>query len=76
MDNYIFDSGTSTLVEQEDDATVEGFMQGYGDEETIEECDECGTALNEDNKIVESVDGEEHKFCSKICLEEFKESIV
>ncbi len=66
-------SGNLSFPEEGDDAN--GFMEGYSKEEEIEECSECGSALNEDNKVAKEIEGENYLFCSDLCVEEFEESI-
>jgi hypothetical protein len=57
------------------DSNEEAFMKGYNDDEKIEECEECGEALNPDNRLVQVIDEEQHIFCSKTCAKEYEESI-
>ncbi|HIH11481.1 TPA: hypothetical protein HA241_04790 [Candidatus Woesearchaeota archaeon] len=65
--------------ETADETTVEtseeGFMKGYADEEEVEECAECGTAIREEKKAMREIEGEKYVFCSKNCADEFEESI-
>ena len=57
------------------DSTEEGFMKGYMDEGNVEECEECGSAVDKEHKELREIDGETHLFCSKTCAEEFEESL-
>jgi hypothetical protein len=80
MDGYVFDgdeqSSSKKVLEQGGLETSEqAFMQGYSDDETIEECAECGSAVEDESKNVKEVGGESYLFCSNSCAEEFKESI-
>ncbi|MBT4539861.1 hypothetical protein HOI26_03900 [Candidatus Woesearchaeota archaeon] len=63
------------LQHDEDESAEEGFMKGYSEEETIEECAECGSALHEQKKVVKQFDGDAVQFCSADCAEDFAESI-
>lgn len=80
MENYTFNGDTEKtakkVVEQEGlDSSEEGFMKGYSDDEEIEECVECGSAIEEENRTVKEIDGELVTFCSKACAEEFEENL-
>lgn len=57
------------------DSSEEGFMKGYAEDEEVVECDECGSACNEEKKIIKDIEGEKYTFCSKDCLKEFQESM-
>jgi len=77
MDNYALDgdeNSTEKLME-ELESSEEGFMKGYSDEEEVGECAECGSAVNEENKIEKEIDGETVTFCSKSCAVEFEENL-
>ena len=63
------------LDESAIDSSEEGFMKGYSDDEEIEECDECASALNIENTVVRTIDDEKYKFCSKLCADEFEENL-
>jgi hypothetical protein len=52
----------------------EGFIKGYSQDEEIEECAECGAAIDEEKKVVSKIKDEEYHFCSKECAKEFVES--
>jgi hypothetical protein len=53
----------------------EAFMQGYHDDENVDECAECGSAIQDDKKVSKEMDGEKYEFCSKTCAEEFEEGM-
>ena len=77
MDNYALDgdeNSTEKLME-ELESSEEGFLKGYSDEEEVGECAECGSAVNEENKVEKEVEGETLSFCSKSCAEEFEENL-
>ncbi len=65
-------------IEEEEEEEVEeeeeGFMQGYGEEEEVEECAECGLALKK-KRVTREIEGEEYGFCSNACADEFEETI-
>ncbi len=77
MENYALDedeNSTEKILEEGLETPEEGFLKGYSDEEEVGECAECGSAVNEENRIEKEVDGETLAFCSKSCAEEFEES--
>ena len=62
------------LYAEGEDPSVDGFMQGYVQEEDVQECDECGSALYE--KIIKtSIEEKPYKFCSEECRSDFKETL-
>ncbi len=63
------------IDDEEIDTSEEGFIKGYAEDENVSECAECGSAIDKTKKISEEIDGENYVFCSKSCLEEFKESL-
>lgn len=79
MENYI--SGNEDNIENvsvgdsEADSLEEGFLKGYNEDENSLECAECGSAVDEERGFVQEIDGDKQIFCSKMCLEEFKEGI-
>ncbi|MEK6905441.1 MAG: hypothetical protein AABX24_03485 [Nanoarchaeota archaeon] len=78
MENYAFDedeNSTEKLLEEGLETPEEGFLKGYSDEEEVRECTECGSAVNEENRVEREVDGEKLAFCSKSCAEEFEENL-
>ena len=74
MEEYDYggDVPKEKLTEEED--LESGFMDGYSDDDEVEECAECGSAIHE-KRIVKSIEGEEYIFCSEICAKEFEETI-
>ncbi len=56
------------------DSPEEGFLQGYAEEEEVNECAECGGAVAEEQKVTKDIEGESYCFCSKHCKDEFEES--
>jgi len=74
MEEPIFNENVSP-DEIDSDSPEEAFMRGYSEEEKIEECAECGSALDEEKKIVKHIDGEAYHFCSEDCVEDFEESL-
>ncbi len=70
------DSTEEQMLEQGGlDSTEEGFMKGYAEDDDVIECEECGSAIDEDKKVVKEIEGENHNFCSKECAKEYEESI-
>ena len=77
MENYALDedeNSTEKILEEGLETSEEGFLKGYSDQEEVGECAECGSAVNEENRIEKEVDGEVVAFCSKSCAEEFEEN--
>ncbi|MEK6809438.1 MAG: hypothetical protein AABY40_02085 [Nanoarchaeota archaeon] len=78
MENYALDedeNSTEKLMEESLETPEEGFLKGYSDEEEVGECAECGSAVNEENRLEKEIDGETLTFCSKSCAEEFEENL-
>ena len=78
MENYALDedeNSTEKLMEESLETPEEGFLKGYSDEEEVGECAECGSAVNEENRVEKEVEGETLNFCSKSCAEEFEENL-
>ncbi|MBU0470877.1 MAG: hypothetical protein KKA62_02905 [Nanoarchaeota archaeon] len=79
MENYVFDEdvkSTEKVIEQEDlESSEEGFLRGYGEEDEVEECAECGSAVDEEKKVTKNIDGEDQVFCSTDCAEDFEENL-
>ena len=63
------------LDDGEISSTEEAFMKGYNNEGDSEECEECGSSLSDVTPIIKEVDGEAHKFCTKVCADEFEEGL-
>ncbi len=64
--------------EEETEALEEedGFVKGYSEEEDVDECAECGKALNsEAKKLTKEIESEKYVFCSKDCAKDFEESL-
>ncbi|MBT4805530.1 TA0938 family protein [Candidatus Woesearchaeota archaeon] len=76
MEDYV-DDAEPVKKEQfiEEDDLDASFMKGYADDEKMDECAECGSAVNDEKKVSQEIEGEEYVFCSDVCLNEFKESI-
>ena len=66
---------TEKVVEDGLESSEEGFMRGYSDDEESKECAECGSAINEENKVEKELEGEKIAFCSQTCAEEFVENL-
>ena len=62
--------------EIEEDTDDEGFMDGYGKDEEVEECAECGAAIKEKKKVTKELEGESYSFCSQPCANDFEESMA
>tara|TARA_Y100000310_G_scaffold137447_1_gene136367 strand:- start:59186 stop:59431 length:246 start_codon:yes stop_codon:yes gene_type:complete len=68
-------SEQSTVEEGGVDSSEAAFMHGYNsDGENTKECEECGVAIQEED-VEREIEGQMHKFCSKICADEFEEGI-
>lgn len=78
MDDDVYDEDENfsekgdSEVEESDE---EGFMEGYEEDEKVEECAECGIAIKEGKKVLREIEGEEYAFCSESCAKEFEESV-
>ena len=70
--DYGADVPKEKLTEEEDSES--GFMDGYSDDDEVEECAECGSAIHE-KRIVKTFDGEAYVFCSEICAHEYEETL-
>ena len=57
-------------------SSEEAFMRGYLDDDNeTAECTECGCLLDEATKpLKKEIDEEELLFCSKSCLEDYRDS--
>lgn len=74
MDNFVFDEkGNDELLD--DDSPEDAFMQGYAEDERKAECEECGSSIEDENKVMKDIEGEKHVFCSKLCAKEYEESL-
>jgi len=73
-----YTEGTDELNIEDGEVSTseEAFMKGYHEEGEIEECAECGVAIDEGKGISKDVAGEVFTFCSKECQGEFEEGIV
>ncbi len=80
MESFVFDGEKDSTEEQLLDSGAmsdeeEGFMKGYSDDDEVEECAECGGAINPEKKVVREFDDEEYAFCSEACAKEFEENL-
>lgn len=79
MEGHVFDedaANSKRVLEQDGlESSEEGFMKGYSDDDVVEECAECGSAIDEDGRVAKELDGELQKFCSKNCADEFEENL-
>lgn len=71
MENENFAEEEKVIDEEAD----EGFMKGYEEDEEVEECAECGSAIKKEKKISLTIEGEEYNFCSDFCSKEFEETM-
>ena len=81
MDSFTIDQEKDASEEQlldngAMDSSEEGFIKGFSAEEEIEECAECGSAINPEKRVVKEIEDETHKFCSKECALEFIEGLA
>ena len=74
MEEYNYNEDAPKDKHAGDEDTESGFMNGYVDEEEVEECAECGSAIHE-KKVVKTIDGETYVFCSEVCAKEFEETL-
>ena len=65
MEDYV-DDAEPVKKEQfiEEDDLDASFMKGYADDEKMDECAECGSAVNDEKKVSQEIEGEEYVFCS------------
>ncbi|MBT4935857.1 hypothetical protein HOL21_01620 [Candidatus Woesearchaeota archaeon] len=80
MENYSIEGDEAStekhsVEEGNINSSEEAFMQGYNDDEDVEECAECGTAVEKEKKLIKEIDGEEMAFCSETCVKEYMESL-
>ena len=79
MENHVFDedaANSGKILEQDGlESSEEGFMKGYSDDDDVEECAECGSAIDEEGKVAKEIDGDLNTFCSKNCCAEFEENL-
>lgn len=78
MENYVFDNEPHKKGEKSDEdfeSPEEGFMEGYAEDEEVDECAECGSAIDGENKIIKEIEGETYKFCSENCAKEFEDGL-
>lgn len=79
MGEFIIDENKEQKDSGEDygdiSSSEEGFIKGYMEESDVEECEECGDALEPGKKVIRMIDDEEHFFCSDICANEYMESM-
>ena len=72
---YEEESSEEKPVEEEDLSSEEESLDIYEENEKVEECAECGTAIRKEKRVVREINGEEHVFCSKDCADEFEETL-
>ncbi len=70
-----YKAGAIPPQEDDSDHNKDGFMEGYLDDDEVIECAECGSAVR-DKGVTEEIEGEKVNFCSKICAEEYAESLA
>ena len=63
MENYSIEGDEAStekhsVEEGNINSSEEAFMQGYNDDEDVEECAECGTAVEKEKKLIKEIDGE------------------
>ncbi|MBU0459577.1 MAG: hypothetical protein KJ597_04615 [Nanoarchaeota archaeon] len=75
MENYTPEEEKEDKFTIEKDSPEEGFIQGYESEDEVEECAECGAAINPEKKVKKSFDGEDYQFCCESCAKEYAESM-
>ncbi|MBR9683214.1 hypothetical protein GOV03_01620 [Candidatus Woesearchaeota archaeon] len=81
MGNMVFegeadrDPSEEELLDEDGISTEEeAFMRGYSDEDEEVTCAECGIAIQGEH-LTKEISGENHKFCSKDCVQEFEEGM-
>ncbi|MBU1111247.1 MAG: hypothetical protein ABH824_00150 [Nanoarchaeota archaeon] len=78
MESFIFEEGQeegSVIDKQDHDSEEDDFLKSFEDEDEVEECAECGSAIR-DKAVVRDFNGETLRFCSKECADEFEESVM
>ena len=66
---------TDNAISESEETDDDSYMEGYEEDEKVEECAECGIAIKEGKKITKEIEGEEFIFCSELCIKEFEESL-
>ncbi|PIZ51004.1 hypothetical protein COY27_05100 [Candidatus Woesearchaeota archaeon CG_4_10_14_0_2_um_filter_33_13] len=74
MEEHNYEEEKQEKVTEEDEFGTD-FMDGYDDDEEVEECSECGSAVHEERKVIRTIGGEKFTFCSKECADEFEETM-
>jgi len=78
MESFVFEEGTGeeSIIDKEGELSEEeDFMKGFEEEDEVEECAECGSAIKE-KVVVKDISGDTLRFCSKVCAEEYEESVM
>ena len=52
----------------------EGFLKGFEDDEEVEECAECGSAVHEE-PVRKVIEGESMTFCSNACAVDYSDTL-
>ena len=76
MESFIYEEEQEekTYGQESHDDDDDDYLKGFEDEEEVEECAECGSALR-DNCITKEVAGEVLKFCCEACVKDYEDSI-
>ncbi|HLD01142.1 MAG TPA: hypothetical protein VJC39_05340 [Candidatus Nanoarchaeia archaeon] len=74
MDEYPVEKDGERLDGEEYSTSEEGFIQGYLNEEDVQQCAECDSALHKDEVVTRKIQEEAYKFCSNDCADDFEDS--
>jgi hypothetical protein len=75
MDDFAFDTEGKPDELLDEDSPEDAFMKGYGADDKSEECEECGSAIDDERRVIKEIEKEKHVFCSKLCAQEYVESL-
>jgi len=78
MESFTFEEGQgegSVIDKQDRDSEEDDFLKSFENEDEVEECAECGSAIR-DHTVVKDVNGDTLRFCSKDCAEEYADSMM
>jgi hypothetical protein len=75
MESFIYEEEQEEKTYgQESHDDEDDYLKGFEEEEEVEECAECGSALR-DNCISKEIAGEVLKFCCEACVKDYEDSI-
>lgn len=71
MEEFSYEDHSASLPDEDGEGA---FLSGFMDDEEVIECAECGSAVGE-KPVKRTFEGEEQIFCSRDCLEDFKDGL-